>query len=84
MAPARTAWVLRPKRSADELQTGTRRASANRNKATTSRSDAAIGLSMNNGLPASITGMAWARCTRPSTLVNNTASTLRHSSATVS
>ena len=47
----------------------------------TSASEPAIGLSMNSGLPAAITGRACSRCGRPSTLSSSTTSTFLSSSS---
>jgi len=43
-----------------------------------------MGLSMKSGFFAAITGLACARCGRPSTLSSSTPSTLRHSSSMLS
>ena len=62
-------------RSDDEEKQGTPASSARSKIATASLSEPAKGLSMNNGLPAAITGRACSRCGRPSTLSRKTTST---------
>ena len=73
--PRRTAWGPESNRSDEAEKQGTCFAFARRKIWMASASDAAIGLSIKSGLPAAMTGRAWARCGRPSTLSNRMTST---------
>ena len=79
--PLRTASEAELNRNEDAEKHGTFFSLARRKIWMASANESAIGLSMNSGLPAAITGRAWARCTRPSTLVNSTTSTRLSSSS---
>ncbi len=65
------------------MNTGVPASRARRKISITSRSVAAIGLSMNSGFLAAMTGRACSKCGRPSTLWIKTASTSSHNCAIV-
>ena len=77
----RNAAIAGPNRRLEDEKQGTFCSLARRKISMASANEAAIGLSTNSGLPAAITGRAWARCGRPSTLSSSTASTFGSSSS---
>jgi len=83
-SPLRIASTSEPKRSDELEKQGTFFSLASRKISMQSASEPASGLSMNSGLPASITGRAHSRCGRPSTSSRKTTSTFLSISGIVS